>query len=74
MKNTLLVSASFTALVLAFLLREANLAIDASDDLTYRMVADAYTSACIYHSDSMGYFDCKPFADGYIQDIKARGW
>lgn len=74
MKNTIILCVSFTALVFAFLLREANVAIDAQDYLSYQMASNGYKDGCLRNSVDKDYIDCTELALDYMKEIKQKGW
>lgn len=74
MKNIILVSVSVTAIMLAFLLREANIAIDASDEYTYQAIKDAFRDGCLQYSEGKSIIECSMDAEDYLRELRERGW
>lgn len=73
MKNTMLLLTSVSILALVFLLYQANLAIDSSDDEKYTLVEIAYQDGCLEGGEK-GIPTCKTDAHFYLQELKNSGF
>ncbi len=74
MKNTILTMAGVTIVTLVFLLYQANLAVDSSEEEKFTMIELAYTEACLGNTISKAIIECKEDAYFYVQELKRLGW